>query len=122
MAEARIVFDPTQEAQAKARADELVKPKPKVKAVKPKVELEPKKAEGPADQKLHEKDVKEAEKPKAKPEAEPAEKREFINKYGFLHIDRKLAERLGIKLGKSEKNVPVTIEVIEGGFIVKLKV
>ena len=62
------------------------------------------------------------EKPVEPREAEPTERRDFINKYGFLHVDRKLAERLGIKLGKGEKNVPVIVEVIEGGFIVKLKV
>jgi len=48
------------------------------------------------------------------------EKTSFINQYGFLHINGKLAEHLGIKFGKETgRKVPVTIELIEGGFIVR---
>jgi hypothetical protein len=43
-----------------------------------------------------------------------------INKYGFLHVDRDLAKHLGIELGKDKSDVPVTIERIEGGFVVKI--
>jgi len=63
-------------------------------------------------------------KPKAKPEAEPEEPRGLkINKYGFLHINGNLAKHLGVEFGKDKgKDVPVTIELIQGGFVVKLKV
>lgn len=44
-----------------------------------------------------------------------------INKYGFLHVDKKLAEHLGVEFGKDRKNLPVDVEPIEGGFIVRLK-
>jgi len=60
-------------------------------------------------------------KPKAKPEVVEEPKGAKINKYGFLHVNGKLAEHLGIKLGKEEANVPVTIEQIPGGFIVRVK-
>jgi hypothetical protein len=73
-------------------------------------------------------------KPKAKPktradepmhakEAKPEkkEKTPFINKYGFLHVDKNLASHLGIEFGKDKEDVPVAIELIEGGFIVRLK-
>jgi len=62
-----------------------------------------------ADEPLHVKDVA-PEKPEAK-----------INKYGFLHVNGKLAKHLGIKFGKDKEDVPVSIEKIEGGFIVKVK-
>ena len=68
--------------------------------------LKPKKAVG-ADEPLH------AE------EAKP-EKGDKINKYGFLHIDKKLASHLGVEFGKDKANVPVTIEPIDGGFVVKI--
>jgi hypothetical protein len=57
---------------------------------------------------LHVKDVA-PEKPKAK-----------INKYGFLHVNGKLAKHLGVEFGKDKVDVPVTIERIEGGFVVKI--
>ena len=43
-----------------------------------------------------------------------------LKKYGFLHVDKNLAKHLGIELGKNKEDVPVTIERIEDGFIVKL--
>lgn len=43
-----------------------------------------------------------------------------INKYGFLHVDKDLAKHLGIELGKDKNDVPVQIERIPEGFIVKL--
>jgi len=61
-----------------------------------------------ADEPLHVKDVA-PEKPEAK-----------INKYGFLHVNGKLAKHLGVEFGKDKADVPVTIEPIEKGFIVKL--
>jgi len=72
--------------------------------------LKPKKKEKPlrADEPLHVKDAA-PEKPEAK-----------INKYGFLHVNGKLAEHLGVEFGKDKKNVPVTIERVEGGFVVKI--
>jgi len=63
---------------------------------------------------------KPADKPKAEEKTKP-EKEHFINKYGFLHISDKLTEHLGVpKFGKDTgKKVVVTIELIEGGFIVR---
>jgi len=59
----------------------------------------------------------------AEEEAKP-EKEHFINKYGFLHISDKLAEKLSIpKFGKDTgRKVPVKIEVLEdaSGFIIRL--
>lgn len=55
---------------------------------------------------------------KEKPEKKRTPK---INKYGFLHVDKDLAKHLGIELGKDKADVPVTIEHIPGGFIVRLK-
>jgi len=52
-------------------------------------------------------------------EAKP-EKTAFINKYGFLHINGKLAKHLGVEFGKDKQNVPVIIEPIERGFTVRL--
>jgi len=62
-----------------------------------------------ADEPLHVKDA-----PPEKPEAK-------INKYGFLHVDGKLAKHLGVEFGKDKADVPVSIEPIEGGFVVKVK-
>jgi hypothetical protein len=71
--------------------------------------LKPKKEKAlRADEPLHAKDVA----PK-KPEAK-------INKYGFLHVNGKLAKHLGVEFGKDKADVPVNIERIEGGFIVKV--
>ena len=61
---------------------------------------------------------KKATKAKAKPEVNA--KTPKINKYGFLHVDKDLAKHLGIELGKDKADVPVTIEKIPGGFVVKL--
>ena len=61
---------------------------------------------------------KKATKVKAKPEVN--NKTPKINKYGFLHVDRDLAKHLGIELGKDKNDVPVQIERVEGGFIVKI--
>jgi hypothetical protein len=61
---------------------------------------------------------KKATKEKAKPEVN--KKTPKINKYGFLHVDRNLAKHLGIELGKDKSDVPVEIERIEGGFVVKI--
>jgi len=61
-----------------------------------------------ADEPLHAKDAA-PEKPEAK-----------INKYGFLHVNGKLAKHLSIEFGKDKVDVPVTIERIEGGFIVRV--
>jgi len=74
------------------------------KTLKPKKE-KPVKTDGP----LHVKDA-----PPEKPEAK-------INKYGFLHVNGKLAKHLGVEFGKDKADVPVTIERIEGGFTVKVK-
>jgi len=74
------------------------------KTLKPKNKEKPVRADGP----LH------AE------EAKP-EKTAFINKYGFLHINGDLAKHLGVEFGKDKGvKVPVTIEKIEGGFVVRL--
>jgi len=72
------------------------------KALKPKKEKPVR-----ADEPLHVRDV--APKPEAK-----------INKYGFLHVNGKLAEHLGVEFGKDKADVPVVIEKIEGGFVVKI--
>jgi len=61
-----------------------------------------------ADEPLHAKDVS-PEKPEAK-----------INKYGFLHVNGKLAKHLGVEFGKDKADVPVAIEQIQGGFVVKI--
>jgi len=64
-----------------------------------------------ADEPLHKKDVKKI-KPKPtepkpeKPEKEKPEPEAFVNKYGFLHVDKDLAERLGLKFGKDQANTP----------------
>jgi len=69
--------------------------------------LKPKRKEKPIEADEHTEEVK--------PEKTP-----FINKYGFLHINGDLAKHLGVEFGKDKgKNVPVTIEKIEGGFIVR---
>ena len=60
-----------------------------------------------ADEELHKKDIE-----------EPAEGK--VNKYGFLHVDKKLAAHLSVAFGKDKADVPVTIEKIPGGFVVKL--
>jgi len=62
-----------------------------------------------ADEPLHVKDM-----PPEKPEAK-------INKYGFLHVNGKLAKHLGVEFGKDKADVPVSIEPIEKGFVVRLK-
>jgi hypothetical protein len=62
-----------------------------------------------ADEPLHAKDVA-PEKLEAK-----------INKYGFLHVNGKLAKHLGVEFGKDKTDVPVSIECIEGGFTIKVK-
>lgn len=82
-----------------------------------------------ADKILHAKDVVEykpvGSKTKVKAQKKPEKKQRspFINKYGFLHINGDLAKHLSIQdhLGKNGENVPVIIERIERGFIVKLK-
>jgi hypothetical protein len=43
-----------------------------------------------------------------------------INKYGFLHVDKDLAKHLGIEIGKDKSDVPIQIERVEGGFVVKI--
>ena len=43
-----------------------------------------------------------------------------INKYGFLHCDKDLAKHLGVQFGKDRSDVPVTIERVENGFIVRI--
>jgi hypothetical protein len=69
--------------------------------------LKPKKP-ARADEPSHVKDAT-PEKPEAK-----------INKYGFLHVNGKLAEHLGVEFGKDKADVPVSIEPIQGGFTVKI--
>jgi len=64
-----------------------------------------------ADEPLHAKE--------ATPEKAP--KSPYINKYGFLHVDKDIAKHLGVEFGKDKADVPVTIEKIEGGFSVRLK-
>ena len=62
-------------------------------------------------------------KTKAKAKASKPEKKDRtpkINKYGFLHVDKDLAKHLGVELGKDKEDVPVSVERIPGGFIVKL--
>jgi len=44
-----------------------------------------------------------------------------INKYGFFHVDKKLAEHLDVAFGKDKQDVLVTIERIPGGFIIRLE-
>jgi len=75
--------------------DKTLKPQKKEKALR-------------ADEPLHVKDVA-PEKPEAK-----------INKYGFLHVNGKLAKHLGVEFGKDKKDIPVTIEEIPRGFTVRL--
>jgi len=60
-----------------------------------------------------------ADEPLHTDEAKP-EKTAFINKYGFLHINEKLAKHLGVEFGKDKVNVPVIIELIDRGFTVRL--
>jgi hypothetical protein len=73
------------------------------------VSRKPKKKDpkGGADEALHKGDIEELAEGK-------------INKYGFLHIDKKLAKHLAVSFGKDKADVPVTIEKIPGGFVVKL--
>ena len=73
------------------------------------LKLQKKEKPARADEPLHVKDAT-PEKPEAK-----------INKYGFLHVNGKLAKHLGVEFGKDKADVPVTIERIEGGFIVRVK-
>ena len=61
-----------------------------------------------ADEPLHVKDAT-----LGKPEAK-------INKYGFLHVNGKLAKHLGVEFGKDKMDVPVKIEKIPNGFTVTL--
>jgi hypothetical protein len=51
--------------------------------------------------------------PPEKPEAE-------INKYGFLHVNGKLAKHPGVEFGKDKADVPVRIEEVPNGFVVKI--
>ena len=67
-----------------------------------------------ADEPLHAKDEGVAN---AKPEKKRTPK---INKYGFLHVNGDLAGHLGVSFGKDKEDVPVTVERIEGGFVVKI--
>jgi len=60
-----------------------------------------------------EKPVRADEPLHVKPEAK-------INKYGFLHVNGKLAKHLGVEFGKDKADVPVALERIEGGFVVKI--
>ena len=62
------------------------------------------------DKKVGSKNAKAKEKPKQR-KSTPK-----INKYGFLHLDKDIAEYLGVY--KTE--TPVTIELIENGFTVRL--
>jgi hypothetical protein len=71
------------------------------KTLKPK---KPTRAEEPS----HVKDVA-PEKPEAK-----------INKYSFLHVNGKLAKHLGVEFGKDKADVPVRIEEVPNGFVVKI--
>jgi hypothetical protein len=43
-----------------------------------------------------------------------------INKYGFLHVNGKLAQHLGVEFGKDKADVPVRIEEVSNGFVVKI--
>ena len=88
--------------------EKIVRDPAKDRSRNPKAKEKPVKADEP----LHAEEAKE-EKPV---------RSDKINKYGFLHVDKKLAEHLGVKFGKDKADVPVTIERIEGGLIVKLKV
>jgi hypothetical protein len=63
---------------------------------------------GRDDEPSHVKDVA-PEKPEAK-----------INKYGFLHVNGKLAKHLGVEFGKDKADVPVRIEEVPNGFVVKI--
>ena len=94
------VYDPEadRKAQEKFGSKNTKKPKAKVEDKHPANE------------------VSHAEEPKEKPP-----KGDKINKYGFLHVDKELAEHLGVQFGKDKADVPVSIERIEGGFTVKLK-
>jgi hypothetical protein len=69
--------------------------------------LKPKKP-ARADEPPHVKDVA-PEKPEAK-----------INKYGFLYVNGKLAQHLGVEFGKDKADVPVRIEEVPNGFVAKL--
>jgi len=68
-----------------------------------------------------EKKAKPAEEETKPEEKAKPERQAFINQYGFLHVSEKIAEHLGVpKFGKDTgQKVPVTIELIEGGFIVR---
>jgi hypothetical protein len=52
--------------------------------------------------------------------AAPEKPEAKINKYGFLHVNGKLAKHLGVEFGKDKVDVPVEITPIEKGFTVKL--
>lgn len=65
---------------------------------------------------------KKTTKAKAQTKSEANERMPKINKYGFLHINKDLAKHLGIELGKDKQDIPVQIEHIEDGFIVRLKI
>ena len=83
----------------------------------PKAHKEGGKANPGADKPLHAKDEGVA-KAKAKPKKARTPK---INKYGFLHVNGELAEHLGLQFGKDKgKDVPVSVELVENGFVVKL--
>jgi hypothetical protein len=56
----------------------------------------------------------------AGPEKEKAPKTPYINKYGFLHVDKDLAKHLGVEFGKDKVDVPVRIEQVPSGFVVKV--
>jgi hypothetical protein len=53
--------------------------------------------------------------------AAPEKAEAKINKYGFLHVNGKLAKHLGVEFGKDKADVCVTIEKISGGFTVRVK-
>jgi len=44
-------------------------------------------------------------------------------KYGFVHVNMKIAQCLNIAFGKDKNDIPCTIDLLkeERGFIVKLK-
>ena len=89
--------------------EKIVRDPAKDRSRNPKAKEKPVKADEP----LHAEEAKE-EKPA---------RSDKINKYGFLHVGKELAEHLGLVFTKGKgKDVPVTVEPIERGFIVKLKV
>jgi hypothetical protein len=82
----------SEKAASNPTQDKMPKPKKAVKAEEP----------------LHVKDAA-PQKPEAK-----------INKYGFLHVNGKLAKHLGVEFGKGKEDVPVRIEEVPNGFVVKI--